>query len=101
MEYFRALTFRSISSTHLPPIASKGSLQNWVHIQDCPPDWTIEENDVLPNVDDMREMLNEMEREYAAGKRGVVFRIRQGGRNVDVIASYGKVCYNVYFASLS
>ncbi|KLO10304.1 hypothetical protein SCHPADRAFT_942962 [Schizopora paradoxa] len=90
-EYFRSLTFADVETLRLPAIAPEGTLTNWVHVVDSPPDWTVELDDLIPHGEDIRPVLNEMEAQYGLGKRGVVLQLRQLGKNVHVFATYGKL----------
>ncbi|KLO13015.1 hypothetical protein SCHPADRAFT_828695, partial [Schizopora paradoxa] len=89
--FLRAITFNDLRTFGMPTIAPPGTVHRWVHTEDVPTDWEFGEDDVIPYLEDLGDMLKEMEAEYAKGYRGVTMQLRVYGKEFDYTASYRMV----------
>lgn len=95
-EWFRALTFGSLASFRLPPIAESGSLVEWFPVRGEFSDWTIRELDIIPNVEDLlRGPLARIKDHYRDGHRGFEFVVRWNGQDVRFAVHFAKVCLQI------
>ncbi len=100
-DFFRALTFNSVSNVQLPRIVKASSVLVWLHVETAPegPDaLVICEGDVVPHIDDLHEILSSMEVQYSSGCRGVFFKLLVDGREVSFASHFGKVRLFPYHA---
>lgn len=93
VEWFRSITFGSLASFRLPPIAESGSLITWSPVRGEFGDWTIRELDIIPNIDDLLHgPLARMEGHYREGHRGYELVVRWNGKDVMSTVHFAKVC---------
>ncbi|KAJ7867176.1 hypothetical protein B0H14DRAFT_2347043, partial [Mycena olivaceomarginata] len=91
--FFRQLTFGKAAELSLPTICPPQTISAWMFTHESPSDTDcmIHHNELIPDIADLRPILQEMESAYATGARGVAVSLVSNGQSTDSLYHFSKI----------
>ncbi|KAJ7465894.1 hypothetical protein FB451DRAFT_993537, partial [Mycena latifolia] len=90
---FAHLTFRTAAELKYPTIYAPKTLSAWTFVNEVSTDLStiVEENEVVPHMDDLSPIIKAMEEAFDRGARAVAVTLAVAGQKIDYLYSFSKV----------
>ncbi|KAF8170017.1 hypothetical protein K438DRAFT_1614353, partial [Mycena galopus ATCC 62051] len=91
--FFRQLTFEEAAKLCFPIICPPKTISAWTFTHELPADahCTIQPDELIPNIADLRPILQEMENAYTTGARAVAVSLVSNGQSTDSLYHFSKI----------
>lgn len=92
--YFVELTFKQVATLVLPPIYEPNSIAAWTFTDEIPAEAhsKVELGEGIPDLDDLRPILQQMEQAFSGGSRSVAVSLVVAEKHIDKLYHLSKVC---------